>query len=669
MNLKNKFIASFLFLGIMSITSIAVGVYFLSVRVFYENFLEHHLNIAKHVAASIEGERHQEFNKANSVDDPSFQHYYKYLQKIIENEKHITFLYTLNHNKENGDFSYAIDPYDIRYDTIWIESPYIGLEVNSDDHGRLTVRYDNFFYTEGFETDYGDKKFIIQILQQQDSSEIKINGNKVVSYNKKKNEWATPDNILLPESEAELTIKMFGEEIKYTYYYSLKNSMSSPPGGVYQEKHNSIALIQKAVQSGKSFIMQEAAHIAYGNLLLAISPIRNKKGEYIGAVLLEISDRKVREYKNSLYFLFISIGLLFAVFSIFVSYALARYLTKPITALSIAVGEIADGKMETRVSVNRKDELGQLSKSFNSMAKSIESAHSDLTNTNEAYSRFVPMEFLSLLGKKSILDVQLADQIQKEMSILFSDIRSFTSLSEQMTPEENFNFLNAYLRRVGPIIRHNNGFIDKYIGDAIMALFPVSPEDSVRSAIEIQNEIRTYNIRRKKKGYAAITIGIGIHTGTLMLGTIGEHQRMEGTVISDAVNLASRIEGLTKTYGSGILISDRTLSRLSDPTIYNYRMIDSVVVKGKQEPVTVFEIYDGYEESTFDRIQKTKYDFELGILSYSNKEFSIALRLFQNVLKINPTDISAKLYIKRCEDAIRLGISDDWTSIEILTHK
>jgi hypothetical protein len=108
---------------------------------------------------------------------------------------------------------------------------------------------------------------------------------------------------------------------------------------------------------------------------------------------------------------------------------------------------------------------------------------------------------------------------------------------------------------------------------------------------------------------------------------------------------------------------------LSDPTIYNYRMIDSVVVKGKQEPVTVFEIYDGYEESTFDRIQKTKYDFELGILSYSNKEFSIALRLFQNVLKINPTDISAKLYIKRCEDAIRLGISDDWTSIEILTHK
>ncbi len=404
-------------------------------------------------------------------------------------------------------------------------------------------------------------------------------------------------------------------------------------------------------------------------MLLAIAPIKNQKGESVGAVLLEISDRKVRDYKNSLYFLFISIGLIFAILSIFISYFLARYLTRPIIALSKAVGEIADGDMSARVDVNRKDEFGQLANSFNFMAKSVESAHKDLTNTNQAYSRFVPMKFLSLLGKESILDVKLTDQIQKEMSILFSDIRSFTSLSEKMTPEDNFNFLNSYLRRVGPIIRKNNGFIDKYIGDAIMALYPESAEDSIKSAIEIQNEIREYNKNRISKGYVPITIGIGIHTGLLMLGTIGEHERMEGTVISDAVNLASRIEGLTKTYGSGILISDKTLARIDDPTKYNYRMIDSVIVKGKQEPVTVFEVFDGYSEQMFDLILATKYNFELGILSYSNKDFSVALGLFNKVLEKNPNDVSAKLYIKRCEDAIRMGISDDWTGIEILTHK
>ena len=202
-----------------------------------------------------------------------------------------------------------------------------------------------------------------------------------------------------------------------------------------------------------------------------------------------------------------------------------------------------------------------------------------------------------------------------------------------------------------------------------MALYPESAEDSIKSAIEIQNEIREYNKNRISKGYVPITIGIGIHTGLLMLGTIGEHERMEGTVISDAVNLASRIEGLTKTYGSGILISDKTLARIDDPTKYNYRMIDSVIVKGKQEPVTVFEVFDGYSEQMFDLILATKYNFELGILSYSNKDFSVALGLFNKVLEKNPNDVSAKLYIKRCEDAIRMGISDDWTGIEILTHK
>jgi len=669
MNLKNKFITSFLLLGVMSITSIAIGVYYLSVRVFYENFLEHHLNVARHVASSIEGERHAKFDNPSSLNNPSFQHYYNYLQKVIREEPHITFLYTLNYDSNKKDFSYAIDPYEIKNDTIWIESIYIGFEVFIDSDKKLTVRYDNYLYKQEFEADYGDKKFIIDILDLENTSELRMNNKTILVFDFSTSSWILPEKVILPEEEAEYFIEINSEKLKLTYYFSTKGSLSSPPGGVYQEKLNSIFLIQNAVDSGKSYIMKDAAKIAYGNLLLAIAPIKNKKGESIGAVLLEISDRKVRDYKNSLYFLFISIGLIFAILSIFISYFLARYLTRPIIALSKAVGEIAEGDMSARVDVNRKDEFGQLANSFNFMAKSVESAHKDLTNTNQAYSRFVPMKFLSLLGKESILDVKLTDQIQKEMSILFSDIRSFTSLSEKMTPEDNFNFLNSYLRRVGPIIRNNNGFIDKYIGDAIMALYPESAEDSIKSAIEIQNEIREYNKNRISKGYVPITIGIGIHTGLLMLGTIGEHERMEGTVISDAVNLASRIEGLTKTYGSGILISDKTLARIDDPMKYNYRMIDSVIVKGKQEPVTVFEVFDGYSEQMFELILATKYNFELGILSYSNKDFSVALGLFNKVLEKNPSDISAKLYIKRCEDAIRMGISEDWTGIEILTHK
>ncbi|MEG3844496.1 ATP-binding protein, partial [Microcoleus sp. herbarium14] len=169
-----------------------------------------------------------------------------------------------------------------------------------------------------------------------------------------------------------------------------------------------------------------------------------------------------------------------------------------------------------------------------------------LAKLNAAYGRFVPHDFLSLLEKPSIIEVKLGDNQERDMTVLFADIRSFTALSEQMTPPENFAFINTYLGRVSPAIRKNHGFIDKYIGDAVMALFPTFPEDGVRAAIDMQQEVNFFNEQREKNGLFPIKIGVGLHAGNLMLGTIGERERMESTVIADAVNLASRLEGLTK---------------------------------------------------------------------------------------------------------------------------
>ena len=196
----------------------------------------------------------------------------------------------------------------------------------------------------------------------------------------------------------------------------------------------------------------------------------------------------------------------------------------------------------------------------------------------KAYQRFVPPELLSNLNKESILDVQLGDQVNVEMSILFSDIRSFTSISERLSPEENFSFVNAYLSRMGPIIRHHKGYIDKFMGDGVMALFPNHPGDAVRSAIAMQQELHSYNATARDTGLHEINIGIGLNTGDMMLGTLGEANRMEGSVISDAVNLASRLEGLTKIYGAGILVSDVTHDASAGEFVS--RRVDIVAVKG-----------------------------------------------------------------------------------------
>ncbi len=265
----------------------------------------------------------------------------------------------------------------------------------------------------------------------------------------------------------------------------------------------------------------------------------------------------------------------------------------------------------------------------------------------ESYARFVPKDFLANLGKDSILDVRLGDQIQKDMAVLFSDIRSFTTLSEQMTPAENFNFINSYLSRMSPIIQRHSGFIDKFIGDAIMALFQRNVIDAVSAGVEMQRYLKEYNAHRNNQGYVPIQIGVGIHSGLLMLGTIGAEERLEGTVISDTVNLASRIESLTKVYGSRIAVSESTIEEVKKTGKFHFRFLDRVKVKGKQKPISVYEIFDGDEPRDQDLKLKTAESYEKGVKAFYAQAFDDAKQHFETVISLYPEDRATQLYLKR----------------------
>jgi len=269
---------------------------------------------------------------------------------------------------------------------------------------------------------------------------------------------------------------------------------------------------------------------------------------------------------------------------------LQKQLLDPLLILRGEAGAIAGGDLERPIAnTGRRDEIGSLAASFDSMRGAVRRTIVDLKQTNLSIERFVPLAFLDRIGKPSIVHVELGDNTRKEMTILFSDIRNFTTLSEAMTPDENFDFINHYLENMGPVIRAHNGFIDKYIGDAIMALFD-DPDDAVRASLTMVETLERYNDGRRQQGGEPVAIGIGLNTGSLMLGTIGERHRMDGTVISDAVNLASRIESLTKTYKVGILIAQFTRERLADPGAYDIRLVDTVTVKGKSLPVSIYQV-------------------------------------------------------------------------------
>ena len=288
--------------------------------------------------------------------------------------------------------------------------------------------------------------------------------------------------------------------------------------------------------------------------------------------------------------------------------------------------------------------------------------HMLLSKTNAAFGRFVPHQFLNFLGKENILDLQLGDQVQAEMTVLFSDIRSFTTLSENMSPSENFEFINSYLGGMGPVIRKHGGFIDKYIGDGLMALFPHKPDDAIQAALEMRKRLDEFNRSRHDSGFGEINIGIGIHTGPLMLGTIGEAERMESTVISDAVNLASRLEEMTKVFGASIVASADTLRHTSGGAQSRY--LGYIRVKGKKSVVKLHEILS---ENASEKLKAaTLADFERSVNLYRDRKFAEALKPLERVLNENPEDMAAHFYRQRCEYYVKNGIPDDWSdSIEV----
>ena len=293
----------------------------------------------------------------------------------------------------------------------------------------------------------------------------------------------------------------------------------------------------------------------------------------------------------------------------------------------------------------------------------------DLNRIFDIVGRFVPNQFIKSLGKDRITDVILGDQVHKKVTVLFTDIREYTTISELMTPEENFNFINAFNLRMGPLIQQNNGFINQYLGDAIMALFPSSPQDALCAAIEIQKTLSQYNLNRVEKGRKPIKIGIGMHTGSLIMGITGDALRMDAAIISDTVNSASRVESLSKYYNTSILMSESSIEGLRDPAAFNFRYLGKVQVKGKHNSLKIYECFDGDEGDIIGKKIKSLKDFNEGMNHYFDKDFAMAALGFQKVLRENPDDATARLFLQKSGQFIATGVPPDWNGVEVMSSK
>jgi len=276
-----------------------------------------------------------------------------------------------------------------------------------------------------------------------------------------------------------------------------------------------------------------------------------------------------------------------------------------------------------------------------------------------AANRFVPQGFLQLLEKDSIANIQLDNYAEIDLTILFLDIRSFTSLSEFLTPVETFKFINHCMSYLEPYITKNNGFIDKYIGDSLMALFPHRADDAVMAAIEMLESLEIYNADRLMQQQLPINIGIGINTGTVVIGTVGFHDRLECTVIGDAVNLTSRVEKMNKTLSTNLLISDETFSSLTNTEKLHYRSLGKFQIHGKKKLYTIYEIFNANTADVVRLKEKTAKEFSEAIVLFQEKEYIKSRNMLIHVLEINKHDATAASLVQRIDHILNGKIISD----------
>ena len=282
------------------------------------------------------------------------------------------------------------------------------------------------------------------------------------------------------------------------------------------------------------------------------------------------------------------------------------------------------------------------------------------------------------------MDPAIADQLMatgkevlggnlSEASILFSDVRSFTTLTESLGAQGTVGLLNEYFTLMVDCLQKEGGMLDKFIGDAMMAIFglPLPREDdadrAVRAGIGMLVELERFNTARKERGMMAIDMGLGINTDEIVSGNIGSPKRMNYTVIGDGVNLAARLETACKQYGAKMLVSDATVKKLKGT--YRMREADRVVVKGKTEPVVIFECLDYHTDASFPNPMEVINHFKDGLAKYRKQDWEKAKGAFQEALKAYSGDKLSKIYIERCDYFQKNPPDKEWDGVWVMKEK
>lgn len=345
---------------------------------------------------------------------------------------------------------------------------------------------------------------------------------------------------------------------------------------------------------------------------------------------------------NSLWAVILTIVYLVFMFVSFI------FVCKPIKQVEKALERLSDGRIKNEILIGGGKQFKQIEYSLNKINDNYKEKENLLKKTNLEYEKYVPKQFLKFLGKNSILELELGNNVKKEVTTMFCDIRNSTEVSTSLSLEDNFNYINSYLKVVAPIIRKHNGFIDKYMGDGILAVF-VSPSKAIECGHAINKVIQEKNMSNKTM--VGLDLGISIHTGEVMFGIVGDEQRKSPSIIADSVNLASKMDNINRVFGTTLVFSKETLNNLPSKYPLSYRYVGAMKLD-KKESLSMFESLEVYNKKDRDNLIKHKAQFETAVRSFDLAKFELAKEQFAETLKKEKKDKVCYAYYNKCEEKL-----------------
>lgn len=399
-----------------------------------------------------------------------------------------------------------------------------------------------------------------------------------------------------------------------------------------------------------------------GEWMYALGPIYNSAGEVVGIYETGKDMSSVTQSNLALLSTVIEIAVWIGLVLAIVITAITFYFLSSIRKLRRSVNQIASGEWNVQVSITTRDEVEELGDRFNMMTAAIKTYVQEVTKLSNTYFRFVPQQFVKVLGKSNMADVQLGDQQNRNMTILVCHMRGFDEISTKLSTEDHFVFINSFLKRFGPIIREHGGFISRYLGPGMLTMFPNDTTHALMGAYHIRRTLAEYNEERMANGEFTIDIGISLHAGDVMLGIIGEEQRLEGSVVSNHVQLALDLERLSEKLGVSVLLTAEAREGIDFARAEYSRDLGWIQLSSDSAPIRLYDWYEGDASHIRKLKAETKKQFEQAIEAYRNGRFFDAREGFVQVVKRNRYDLVAKLYFFASDAYYQEGVQLNWNS-------